>query len=330
MAVVPERRSVSARSLALYSAALGALLLVVAFVAYRELLHYEPRAGRHIPAQATLVVRVDLEQLVLFEPVRKHLLALVDRVALGAGGGGNSVADDAHHGRLARLRERAGLNLGLDLRELVFASSPGGDDWVLAAGGLFPDADLIERVANVLAAEPGARLRRDGAMLLLGSGTLTLASAPDGVLLLGSSPKAVDQAFLPREGHPVLGREGAAAFATIAPHSRGEASTVEEIRGWLDYGDPFSLVLEVVHAAGPPEGHRQALERWLHVDTTTFTPGVDWGGERAVLARAAFASASPTLTRVTTTWERAEVDRACRSLAAWLEAAAAHLGPLAH
>ena len=324
---MPERRSVSARALALYSAALGALLLVLAFVAYRQLLHYEPRAARHVPAGATLVVRVDLEQLVLFEPVRRHLLVLADRVSLGAGGGG--ATEDAHHGRLARLREQAGLNLGLDLRELVFASLRGDDDWILAAGGLFPEADLLERVASVLAAEPGARLRRDGPLLLLGSGELALAQAADGVLLLGSSPRALEEAFLLGEGHGALSRGGAAALAASPAQRRGEGIVLEQIQGRLDYGDPFALTLELVHTAGDTTAARRALERWLHVDTTSFAPGVDWGGERAVLARAEFASASPTLTRVTTTWERAELDRACRSLAAWLEAAAARLGPLA-
>jgi len=323
---VPERRSVSARALALFSAGLGLLLLGLGFVAYRELLHYERRALRHAPAGATFVARVDLEQLVLFEPVRKHLLALVDHISLGADAEGALSQKDAHPGRLARLRE-AGLNLGLDLRELVFARLS-GSDWVLAVGGLFPDGDLIERVAHVLAAEPGARLRREGALLLLGSGDLALARAADGVLLLGSHPSAVEQAFLPNDAHRALGREGAAAFAALPPRPRDEAGALR-ISGRLDYGDPFALTLEVEHAASDASPPRQALERWLHVDTTTFTPSVDWGGERALLARAQFAAASPTLTRVTTTWERAEVDRACRSLATWLEAAAAHLGPLA-
>jgi hypothetical protein len=329
MAAVPERRSVTARALALYSAALGALLVVLAFVAYRELLHYEPRAARHVPAEATLVLRVDLEQLVLFEPIRKHLLALVDRVPLGADGGGSSTAEDAQRGRLARLREEAGLNLGLDLRELVFARLPEGNDWVLVAGGLFPDTDLIERVESVLRAEPGARLRRHGASLLLGSGNLTLARAGDGVLLLGSSPSAIERAFLPGSGHRALGREGAAAFVAVPSHSTDEAGVMQQISGRLDYGDPFALTLDVVQAPGDPTSPRQALERWLHIDTTTFTTSIDWGGERAVLARAELVQASPTLTRVTTTWERAELDRACRSLATWLEAAAARLGPVA-
>lgn len=325
---MPERRSVSARALALYSAALGASLLVLAFVAYRQLLHYEPRAARHVPAGATFAVRVDLEQLVLFEPVRKHLLASIDRISLGTGSVTAKAAEDTQQGRLARLREQAGLNLGLDLRELVFARLPGAD-WIVAAGGLFSDADVIDRVAAVLAAEPGARLRREGTLLRLGLGDLTLARADDGVLLMGSSPGAIEQTFLPRDGHLDLGRAGAAALAATPVRPDGEAAALEQIRGRLDYGDPFALTLEIEHAPGDTTDARRALERWLHVDTATFAPGVDWGGERAVLARAELAAASPTLTRVTTTWERAEVDRACRSLAAWVEAAAARLGPLA-
>jgi hypothetical protein len=322
-----ERKSVSGRALALYSALLATMLVALAFVAYRELLHYERRALRHVPTGATLVVRVDLEQLSLFEPVRKHLLSLVDRVALGTDG--DLAAQDAHSGRLARLRKDAGLNLGLDLRELVFANLADGDGWVLAAGGLFSDADLIERVASVLAAEPGARLRREGALLLIGAGNLTLGRAADGILLLGSSPQALERAMLPSGPQPTIGQDGAASFFATSLGPQDDTTALERIRGRLDYGDPFTLTLEVEHAASAALDPRRALERWLHVDTSSFTPSVDWGGERALLARAEFAATSPTLTRVTTTWDHAEVDRTCRSLAAWLEAGAAHLGPLA-
>jgi hypothetical protein len=327
MVAVPEleRRSISARRLALYSLALAAVLIGLAFVAYRELLHYERRALLHVPAGATLVVRVDLEQIVLFEPVRKHLLPLIDRVSLADG---SSAMQDAHSGRALRLREGAGLNLGLDLRELVFARLGGGEGWVLAAGGLFPDRDLLESVARVLEAEPGARPRRSGSMLLLGAGSLALARASDGILLLGSSPGAVERALRPVETNGALG-EGAAAFSAELPGPGDGASSRERVRGRLDYGDPFPLTLEVEHAAGDPDPARRALERWLHVDTTSLVAGADWGGERALLARATFVPASPTLTRVTTTWEQGEVDRACRSLASWLEAAAARLGPVA-
>jgi len=55
-------------------------------------------------------------------------------------------------------------------------------------------------------------------------------------------------------------------------------------------------------------------------------PKADWGGERAVVARAAF-SPQPGQIIITTTWQRAELDRACASLAAWLEP---HWGDVGH
>lgn len=329
---MPEgaRRSVSARALALFSAGLAVVLAAVAFVAYRELLHYERRAVLHVPAGAAFGVRVDLEQLVLFEPVRKHLLPLVDQVSFGAGA--HMDPEGAPSGRLARLREEAGLNLGLDLRELVFASLGRGDGWVLAAGGIFPGGDLLERVARVLASEPGARVRRQGALLILGPGELALARAADGVLLLGSNASAVEWALLPSDAHRALGlmQEGAAALAALpAWLDRGVGGGLgfERVTGRLDFGDPLTLTLELAHTAAASNPPRRGLERWLRVDTSTFTPAADWGGERALLARARFAAVSPTLTVVTTTWQHGELDRACRSLATWLEAATKRLGP---
>jgi hypothetical protein len=328
-----ERPSVSARTLAVYSAALAVLLVVVGFVAYRELLHYERRAVTHVPDGAGFAVRVDLEQLVLFEPIRRHLLALVERVSFSdepassaaSGASGASAAATPAVGRLARLREQAGLNLGLDLRELVVASFDDGDAWIVAAGGIFPSGDLLDRVANVLAAEPGARLRRQGPLLLLGPGELALGRAADGVLVLGSSASAVERALIPSDAHTALGvgQQGAAAFALLpAWLERGASAAPGHVRGRLHYGDPFLLTLDLDGLAEPDP--RQALQRWLHIDASTF--GADWGGERAVLARAELSERSPAQTVVTTTWQHAEVDHACRSLAAWLEARASHLG----
>ena len=329
-----ERPSVSARTLAVYSAALAVLLAVVGFVAYRELLHYERRAVTHVPEGAGFAVRVDLEQLVLFEPIRRHLLALVERVSLSdeppssmTAGASGAVAPAV--GRLARLREQAGLNLGLDLRELVVASFDGGDAWIVAAGGIFPSGDLLDRVAKVLAAEPRARLRRQGALLLLGPGELALGRAADGVLVLGSSASAVERALIPSDAHRALGvgQQGAAAFAALPSWlERGASAAPGHVRGRLDYGDPFLLTLDLDGLA--ERDPRQALQRWLHIDAATF--GADWGGERAVLARAELSEQSPSQTVVTTTWQHAEVDHACRSLAAWLEARASHLGHEAH
>src|SRR5262245_12328516 len=129
-----ERRPVPARVLAFAGAGVAAALVLVAFVAYRELIHYERRAIEHVPEGAELALRVDLEQVVLFDPVRRHLLPLLDRAPLGD-------APVEPVSRLLRLRE-AGVNLGMDLREVVFARIEPGAGWLLALGGIFGDEPL--------------------------------------------------------------------------------------------------------------------------------------------------------------------------------------------
>ncbi|HWO14150.1 MAG TPA: hypothetical protein VNN80_31815 [Polyangiaceae bacterium] len=321
-----ERRSIPARTLALYSAALGLVLAALAYVAYRELVHYERRAVRHVPERATLALRVDLEQVALFEPVRAHLLPLVERVPLGPG---DSMATD----RLARLRQTAGFNLGLDLRELVFASLDEGRAWVLVVGGLFPGGDLVGRIEAALETEPGAQVRREGSLLLLGPAALVLTRAADGVLLLASDAAAVEQALAPSEAYRALGvaTEGAAALGIRAgwleAGSASAPSGFSRVTGRLDLGDPFPLTLELAHAVPNPGPARQALERWLRVDTSALAPAADWGGERAVLARARFEEPpSRALTIAMTSWAPTELDRACRRLAVWLEARATSPG----
>jgi hypothetical protein len=321
-----DRPATSARALALLSCLGAAALGVVAYVAYRELIHYDRRAIEHVPAGAELALRVDLEQLVLFEPVRKHLLPLVDRAPLAPPG-----SDPRGAPRLLRLREEAGLNFALELRELVFARVPDGR-WVLALGGLFGSRRLLPGIEEVLRREPELHVRREAAMLILEPSRLALGQADDGVLLVGSDPAMVERALRPSRAHEDLGlpASGAAALAALpswfdsfeseAPRAPPSTSWVRSV-AQLDFGDPLALTLRIEHtAASDVASMRRLIEDWFATPPAgNFVPRADWGGERAVLARAQFATASRTETVVSTTWERSEFDHAARSLATWLE-----------
>jgi hypothetical protein len=74
---------------------------------------------------------------------------------------------------------------------------------------------------------------------------------------------------------------------------------------------------------------RRDIAAWLGMPSASddFAPRPDWAGERALLARASFVSESETAVRVSTTWQRAELDQAARSLASWLESRFAPGGP---
>ena len=70
------------RSLGLAALALTLVAAAGAWWAYRSLIHYERRAALHLPGDADFVARLDLEQVVMFEPVRKYLLPLIDEAPL--------------------------------------------------------------------------------------------------------------------------------------------------------------------------------------------------------------------------------------------------------
>lgn len=320
------RRPVSARVLAIGSAAAAALLALGAFVAYRQLLHYERHAIEHVPAGAELALRVDLEQVVLFEPVRRHLLPLIDRARLSEAG------VEPPPGRLQRLRQ-AGLNLGLDLREVVFARVQPGDRWLLALGGIFGSGPLLPRIEATLRAEPGAQLRAEQARLILEPSGMSLARADDGVLLIASDAALLERALPPSRAHEAvgLGTAGAASFAALgswldrlgpAPEAASAAPpTLRRVTARLALGDPLELSAELDHGTAVDIATaRRELELWLGVPagTADFAPKADWGGERALWARAQLTRASATRISLRTTWQRDELDRATRSLAAWL------------
>lgn len=333
-----DRRALPARTLALWSALIAGALVLVGLVAYRQLIYYERVAIHHVPAGASFALRVDLEQVVLFEPVRRHLLPLVDRAELAEAGA------QPPPSRLVRLREQARLNLGLELREVVFARGRGGG-WVLALGGLFGDEPLLPRLERVLRSEPGVHWRRDAGMLILEPSRLALGQADDGVLLLASDAALLMEALRPSAAHEAVGlsRRGAAALGALpgglgarASVPRGDGALATPawlgLSAWLKLGDPLELEARI-ELANPVEvdAMRRELARWLGTPSegSGFAPQADWGGERSLAARATFTQPAPTEIRVHTTWERAEFEQATRSLAAWLEPHLRALGPAA-
>lgn len=325
----------SAGRLALASALGAALLVAVAWFAYRELIHYERRAIEHVPAGAELALRVDVEQVVLFEPVRRHLLPLLDRALLG------DVARPPSSPRLVRLRE-AGVNLALDLREVVFARLGPGAGWVLALGGIFGTEPLLPRIEQALRQEPGIRWSSERGMIILQPSGVALGQANDGTLLIARDAALLERALPPSRSYEAvgLGPSGAAALGALGSWLRvlGSASaedpdsraTLLRASARLELGDPLVLSAEIEHAAPIDVAavHRE-IRAWLGApaDDVNFAPQADWGGERALAARARLISSAPTRVSVWTTWERDEVDRAARSLAAWLEPRLNPTGP---
>jgi hypothetical protein len=90
----------------------------------------------------------------------------------------------------------------------------------------------------------------------------------------------------------------------------------------IELGDPLELSADVEHGAPVDVGAvRREIEAWFGTpaDPVHFAPQADWGGERALAARARLTQTTASRVTVWTTWERDELDRAAKSLAAWLE-----------
>ena len=213
------------------------VLAVIAGGVYVYLRHvrYERVAVRHVPTGATAAARVDVERILLFEPVRRRLLPL-----------GNRVAERRDlPPRLTRIERETGLKLGIQLREVLLALGPAPADWVLVLGGLFPRSDVIAGIERVLEAE-GQRLQPlagADAFVATGGGW-AMGHAVDGVLVVASSVERLRAALEPRDTYQRIGLEptGAGAFvADVATLTALAAEGVERVSGTLTLGDKLGV-----------------------------------------------------------------------------------------
>ena len=177
---VPPRRRVarSFRAVALGGVVLGLLIAAVAVSLYLRYIHYERVAARHVPPGSVLALRIDVEQVALYEPVRRHLVPLL-------GGPSRSPGDAA--ATVSRLEERTGIKRG-DLREIAVARGATRADWVVILGGIFPRGTSTGVLAAALAAEdPAWAPSMDGSVVVHRGLGVAVGRAADGSVLLGSS-----------------------------------------------------------------------------------------------------------------------------------------------
>lgn len=301
----------------------GLLVLALAILGvfgggYWLLVRYEPKAALHIPSYALGAVRVDVEQVVLYEPLRKHIFPVLD---------GGERGD-----RLARFKALSGVNLGMDLREIVVAVLPGGELSV-AIGGLFPITGLVQALDQLSQAD-GSPQKCSLEGLSLRCAGVVLRQADDGTLIIATSAQTLDAA-LPQGDWARRNRLPTAPLAVVMNNAdnpmlagaggRGLlgqvawVTDVERFTALADLGDPLNVEL-ALDGIGPDRvGEVRAavatLQAWA-----AFNPGADVAGEREVLARLSVdvAAGRPV---VRSTWSRADVDRAVRALADFVAAA---------
>jgi hypothetical protein len=236
--------------------ALGVPLVVLLGLAvgYYRLVYFERVAALHIPAGATFAARIDLEQVVLFEPIRKNLLPVVDAA---------SVVDGQSLSQ--RIAAETGINLAMDLREIVFAFGP-EEQWVVVLSGLFPKQGLVGVGRAIIRDNRLASSSISQGLLRLEPWAMVAAQAADGSLLISNDETALRAALAPSETFRSLGlsREGAGSFAMIVPRSAPPPlSALARARAELGLGPTITLRVEADPSSVASAGADDA-ERWLN------------------------------------------------------------------
>jgi hypothetical protein len=205
-----SRKSFSHRSI--YAALALSLLLgfAIALYIFSRFTTYTPGALRRAQENADFVVRLNVQQAVVHEPLKKFILPLLERGRTGP------------ESRLKHLERKTTLELDVDVRELIYAEMESERFVIILAGFLRPD-EVLDGVGRLLDDE-GVDYKREGDLLLHPSG-LSLAVADDGTLVFGSGPSEVRAALSPGPGFPSwappLLSPGVALGIYAAPRERG-------------------------------------------------------------------------------------------------------------
>ena len=184
--------------LSLAVAMVGGIWIYFRFVAYGRV------AARHLPDDTVLAARIDVETLLISDPVRARLLPLFDQ----------GVPDGALlKARHDRFRAHIGIELGRDLREIVLGVSDAG--WVLVFGGKFPKAGVVAALQTTLAEEHTPATLSDGVLLVQNGPAIGQAS--DGALVVASNLERLQAGLRGGEAYLRLGLppEGAGGFGLL-------------------------------------------------------------------------------------------------------------------
>ncbi|HEY6728042.1 MAG TPA: hypothetical protein VI197_28730 [Polyangiaceae bacterium] len=229
---------------------LGALLLSfgvafgVAFWIYERYVAFERRAAKHLVEGAELAVRADLEKVVLYAPFRDEVLPLVQE----------PTADPRLKPRLIRLSQHTGVELGVDVREVVYSRGARSGSWALAVGGMFPKSGVVRGLHELLLEEGHQpRFDADTERLYLSSGAV-VQQAEDSVVVFASDQQALASALAPSQRYQALdlglGEPALSVAFVDGAHVRLNAA--------LDTGQPerLQLTLRGPAATGSVENTR--------------------------------------------------------------------------
>ena len=206
----------------------GGLLIYFKYVAYGRV------AARHLPDDTRLAARIDVETLLISDPIRTRLLPLFDQ------GAPRPDLKPRHD----RFRAHTGVELGRDLREIVLSVSDSG--WVLVFGGKFPKSGLVAGLSTTLTEEPTPCELRDG-VLMVDNGP-AIGQASDGALVVASDIRRLQAALRGGETYLKLGLppEGAGGFGfrVVPPPPPGFAE-FERVYGSIQLGQQVQVDVAV-------------------------------------------------------------------------------------
>jgi hypothetical protein len=303
------------------------LVLLGLGVGYYRLVYFERVAALHLPVGARFAARVDLEQVVMFEPARRNLLPALDGATMSIEGQSLS----------QRIKATTGVNLAMDLREIVFALGPEHDQWLVVLSGLFPKHALSGVTAAVRADSRITVSDSSDGVQRLDPWRLFVAQASDGAFLISNHEALLRGALVPTQVFRDLGlaRDGAGSVgAVFSQASQGFShasqgfsqaspaafSAVARLRAQLALGPTVTVRVEV----DPTSATGGDASVWLagaklHAAGAELD-GSPWNALRPGLARAEAVASSENRWVFQTFFERHEVD----TLGADLAAALAH------
>ena len=170
---------------------------------------YEPTALSHVPAGSNVVVRIEASDIVLFGPVRNHLLPLVmeDKPP---GPALNKVPI------VQRLHERTGVRLPVDVREVLVATMD-GKSVVALFGGRIARGKFVAGLSEVAREEGWSNFRVDGDVLV--GPHVAVGQADDGTIVVGTDKAIVMTALPATDDGAKLGlpERGAVTFVVAKP-----------------------------------------------------------------------------------------------------------------
>lgn len=320
-----NRRSFSYRAVFLGLAASLLLAAAAAVFIYFTYVRYERVAARHLPPGAQAALRIDVEKVVLFEPVRRHVFPLVEERSQAA-------ATGARPSRLERIQSATGIELAVDLRELVVGWGPGPTDWVLVLGGLFPRKGVLEGLERVLQEEGFSWRRTADGVALVGPGGIAWGQATDGALIGASSERLLRSALPPTDSFQRLGLSlsgpggfgvSGQALRTLAPSPLRTAvpalSLVEDVRrvhGDAELGSDVAVTSFIDLERGSAEQVAESIRSLSGgARRLGWLPAVPGRPLLEVAERLEPTVESPHTVRVTARWSREEVDKAAAELA---------------